>query len=155
MIETEAQVLRCEGENAWVKIRPHRPCGACDPVHGCKSVAITRLFATAQDAYRVRNEINAAPGDLVTVAVQDGVVLLAAVWAYGLPLLLLLLGGFVGGAVFEAPHQELASIIAASLGFALGFLLLRWRQRHFKDLEPRIVASVDSPVQACRSQRVC
>jgi sigma-E factor negative regulatory protein RseC len=123
MIETQAQVVRTEGDYAWVKIRPHSPCGNCDPKTGCKSVAITRLFGNAQENYRVSNPIHAAPQDLVTIAVADGVLLRTALWAYGLPLLLLLLGAAIASVLM--PGQELATLIGACLGFLVGFAILR------------------------------
>ena len=100
MIETEAQVLQVENEYAWVRVRPHAPCGHCDPEAGCKSVALTRLFGGAQE-FRVRNPIHAQPGDLVLVVMDDGMLLKSALWGYGLPLALLMAGAALGS--FFAP----------------------------------------------------
>jgi sigma-E factor negative regulatory protein RseC len=123
MIETQAQVLRTEGSYAWVKIRPHTPCGNCDPEKGCKSAAITRMFGQAQESYRVNNPINAQADDLVTIAVGEGVLLSSALWAYGLPMVLLLLGASIGH--FASPQGELATLSGAVIGFILGFGVLR------------------------------
>lgn len=139
MIVSEAQVERCEGEFAWVSIRPHSPCGHCDPKTGCKSVAITRLFGTAQQSYQVKNTLGARPNDLVKVAVNDGVLLSTALWAYGLPLMLLIFGAVIGSALASAARAELFSLLGAALGFAVGFLILRLRNPSAQAMQPRIV----------------
>ena len=53
MIEAEARVLRCDGEQAWVELRPHTPCGHCDPQRGCRSLSLARAFHTGQSAFAV------------------------------------------------------------------------------------------------------
>ncbi len=140
MIESEAQVVRVENDHAWVKIRPHTPCGHCDPESGCKSVALTRLFGGAQE-FCVRNPIQAAPGEMVLVAIEDGLLLKSALWGYGLPLSLLMAGAVLG--FFWAPSQftNLATLAGAVGGAVLAFLLLR--QRRATMAEPEIVGKHD------------
>ena len=139
MIVSEAQVERCEGEFAWVKIRPHSPCGNCDPKTGCKSVSITRLFGNAQQSYQVKNPLQAMPNDFVKVAVSDSALLGSAFWAYGLPLLLLMAGALLGSILAVPLHRELFSLLGAVLGFLLSFLVLRLRNEKAKVLQPSIV----------------
>lgn len=147
MIVSEAQVERCEGEFAWVSIRPHSPCGHCDPKTGCKSVAITRLFGTAQQSYQVKNSLNAKPNDWVKVAVNDGVLLNTALWAYGLPLLLLILGALLGAAMAGTARAELFSLLGAVTGFVAGFLILRLRNTSAQAMQPRIIEIVPQSIQ--------
>jgi sigma-E factor negative regulatory protein RseC len=151
MIVSEAQVERCEGEFAWVSIRPHSPCGHCDPKTGCKSVAITRLFGTAQQSYQVKNSLSAKPNDWVKVAVNDGVLLSTALWAYGLPLLLLILGAVLGGALASTKQAELFSLLGAVLGFVASFLVLRLRNGSAQAMQPRIIEIVSQsmPLKSC------
>lgn len=139
MIVSEAQVERCEGEFAWVKIRPHSPCGNCDPKTGCKSVSITRLFGNAQQSYQVKNPLQAKPNDFVKVAVNDGDLLGTAVWAYGLPLLALIMGAVLGSVLAGPLHRELFSLLGALLGFVLSFFVLRARNETAKTMQPSIV----------------
>ncbi|QLI80216.1 SoxR reducing system RseC family protein [Chitinibacter fontanus] len=154
MIETQAQVVRTEGNYAWVKIRPHTPCGHCDPEKGCKSVAITRMFGNAQESYRVHNPLAAKPNELVTIAVQEGALLSSALWAYGLPMLLLLLGAVIGH--FIASNSELATLVGAAFGFILGFFVLRLLPKtNLQPAEPAIVAKhpTGQVVKTCELKR--
>lgn len=140
MIETEAQVSRAEQDYAWVVIRPHSPCGHCDPITGCKSVAISRMFGSAQQEFRVRNSVHAQAGDLVHVAVPEQTLLRSALWAYGVPLLLLLLGAMLG----RLGDQEWMAMLGAGLGLMAGFLVLRLLRHAQSGLEPHIVSRADS-----------
>jgi len=151
MILSEAQVERCEGEFAWVKIRPHSPCGHCDPKTGCKSVSITRLFGQAQQSYQVKNPLQAKPNDYVKVAVNEADLLGTAVWAYGLPLILLMLGAVLGSAIAQPPHQELCALLGAVLGFSISFIVLRLRNEKAKQSQPRIVEILPNtiPLKKC------
>lgn len=154
MIETQAQVVRTEGDYAWVRIRPHSPCGHCDPEKGCKSVAITRMFGNAQESYRVHNPLAAKPNELVTIAVQEGALLSSALWAYGLPMLLLLLGALIGH--FIVSNSELATLVGAAIGFILGFFVLRLLPKtNLQPAEPAIVAKhpTGQVVKTCELKR--
>jgi sigma-E factor negative regulatory protein RseC len=137
MIETEAQVLRVEQRYAWVKIQPHSLCGNCDPETGCKSVALTRLFGSRQQAFRVTNPLGAAAGDKVRVAIADGVLLQSALWGYGLPLCLLLASASLGYFLFSGSYRDLATLAGAACGVVLALALLR--QRRSRQIEPEIV----------------
>ncbi|WP_348944561.1 SoxR reducing system RseC family protein [Chitinibacter sp. FCG-7] len=152
MIETQAQVIRTEGTYAWIRIRPHSPCGNCDPETGCKSVAITRMFGQAQDSYRVSNPIAAQNNDLVMVAIAEDALLKTALWAYGLPMLLLLLGAGIASYWFQ--HDELATLLGAGLGLFIGFLVLRHLPAS-NAAEPTIIAKVQTGqvVKTCELKR--
>lgn len=147
MIVSEAQVERCDGDLAWVKIRPHSPCGHCDPKTGCKSVSITRLFGQAQQSYQVKNPLQAKPNDFVKVAVNEGALLGTAVWAYGFPLLLLIFGAILGSVLAAPVHRELFSLLGAVAGFLLSFLVLRMRNESAKLMQPSIVEILPSTIQ--------
>lgn len=138
MIESEAEVLRVENGHAWVRIRPHTPCGNCDPVTGCKSVAMSRLFSGNSQEYRVLNPLSAQAGDLVRVAVADGLLLDSALWGYGLPLGLMLAGAGACFALAPANCVDLATLAGAAAGVAVALLLLRKRQQ-LPQAEPEIV----------------
>ena len=154
MIETQAQVVRTEGQHAWVKIRPHTPCGHCDPERGCKSVAITRMFGQAQESYRVSNPLNAQVDDLVTIGLAESALLSSALWAYGLPMLLLLCGAAIGH--FSLANSELATLLGAACGFTLGFIILRLLPKtQLQAAEPAIVAKhqLGQVVKTCELKR--
>lgn len=136
MIESEAEVLRVEADHAWVRIRPHTPCGHCDPESGCKSVALTRLFGGKQE-FRVRNPLQAQPGDWVLVAVEENLLLRSALWGYGLPLALLMLGALLGYFLVPPALANWATAAGAVSGVALALIVLRLRRA--RQSEPEIV----------------
>ena len=139
MIESEAVVLRVENDHAWVRIRPHAPCGHCDPETGCKTVAMTRMFSGNKQEFTVLNPIAAREGDLVKVAIADGVLLKSALRGYGLPLAGVLAGAAAGRLLFGAEGADLASLAGAIAGAVLALGVLRYHPRSPAD-EPRIVS---------------
>lgn len=125
MIESEAEVLKVEADQAWVRIRPHTPCGNCDPETGCKSIAMSRMFSRGKSEFQVLNPLHAAPGDKVRVAVADGLLLRSALLGYGLPLCLLLVGAGFGRFLGSAALADLTTLIGAAAGVGVGLLLAR------------------------------
>lgn len=143
MIETEARVLRCEGGQAWVELRPHTPCGHCDPVRGCRSLSLARAFHTGQSAFAVANPLAAQAGDWVAVAVREHSVRHSALLLYGVPLAALLAGALLG-----APWGEGWSMACAGLGLAISLLALAWHGRHAPGQEshqPVIIRLISQP----------
>ena len=138
MIESEAVVVRAGKDHAWVRIRPHSPCGNCDPETGCKTVAMSRLFSGNNQEFRVGNPLEAQAGDLVCVAIADGLLLRSALWGYGLPLGLLLAGAALGYFVSPAIHADMATLAGAAVGIVTALLLLKSR-RQVQQTEPVIV----------------
>ncbi|MDR3410612.1 MAG: SoxR reducing system RseC family protein [Formivibrio sp.] len=138
MIESEAVVTRLEQGHAWVRIRPHTPCGNCDPETGCKTVAMTRMFSGNNQEFRVRNPLEARVGDLVHVAIADGMLLSSALWGYGLPLGLMLVGATLGYFAFFGTNQDMGTLGGAGMGIVVAVLLLKSR-RQLQHAEPSIV----------------
>ncbi|WP_432720136.1 SoxR reducing system RseC family protein [Jeongeupia wiesaeckerbachi] len=151
MIDTEAQVVRTDASHAWVVIRPHTPCGNCDPQTGCRSVAISRMFGQAQQQYRVNNPLGAKEGEYVKVAVAERTLLQSAFWAYGLPLLAMLLGALIGR--FVGTGVPLAEVAGAAIGFCGSFAWLRLTRHRVADQGPVIVSRHGQmpPPRSCAS----
>lgn len=149
MIETEAQVIRLEEEKAWVRIKPHKPCGQCDPEKGCKSVALSRMFGTQQD-FCVGNGLGAKPGELVKVAIGEGILLKTALWAYGLPVFLLIAGAALGQWLAPVVWASAVSIVCGVIGLLSGLLLLRRQRQLAIRAQPAIVAKI-SALPSCPS----
>lgn len=156
LMETQARVLAVDDDgHAWVEPRPHSPCGQCDPVHGCRSLSIARMFSGRESRFRVLNTVNARPGDWVTVCVPERSVLTSAALLYGLPLLALLGGALMGAVVNEA----------ASVAAGLSCLLLSlWAVRRLSSRlsgDARFVPHVASRLEpdqleknrTCRSRK--
>lgn len=130
MNETDAIVVRIEGDHAWVRTSgAGHACGACARKEGCRtagsgSALLDGALGEAQTTrlLRLPNDIGARPGDAVVIRAADGAVMTAVWRAYGLPLLLGL-----GGATFalELSGSEALAIGGMLFGLGGGFALLR------------------------------
>lgn len=155
MIETEASVLSVEPGHAWVAPRPHSPCGQCDPVHGCRSLQLARMFVLREPRFRVLDPLGVAPGDKVMIAVPEKSLLRSAFLLYLLPVLALMLG-----AGLASPWGEPAAVTAGVVALLLCFGLVRLMGRRLAAnlrFQPHIARRVDVTVamefvRTCRSR---
>jgi sigma-E factor negative regulatory protein RseC len=154
MIDTQARVVRVELGHAWVEPRPRTPCGQCDPVHGCRSLSIARMFSTGDRSFEVRNPLDAAVGDWVTVSIPERGMLNSALLMYLVPL-----AGLFAGAALGALAGESVSVLAGLVGFAAALLVVRRTSRGFGQrslFQPVITERIDvlalTPERPCRSK---
>lgn len=119
MTEISAQVVRVEGEAAWVQVVAPASCGACAG-RGCGSSIYARVWHPVAPSYRVPNSLAARVGDAVVIGLPAGALWRATLWAYALPLGLALLG-----ALGLAGWGDLAAAAGAGIGLALGALVMR------------------------------
>ena len=127
-MQVKGVVSRVESGFAWVDVTVAQGCGRCHEPGGCGGVNIARPLASSGQQVRVVNGIGAQPGDEVGVVVEDGVPLRAALLAYALPVVGVLLGAAAGTAV--VPFQgsvDLSAGIGAVAGGLSAFLLARGR----------------------------
>ncbi|MDX9994249.1 MAG: SoxR reducing system RseC family protein [Rhodocyclaceae bacterium] len=138
MNETDAVVVRVEGDHAWVRAQGQgHACGACAQKDGCQAAA-GRVVESALGQPESRllclpNPIRARPGDAVVIRARDGAVLRAAGLAYGLPLLLALCGALAG---LELIGSEPAALVGMLLGLGAGIGMLRFKTRQGAQREP-------------------
>lgn len=143
MNETDAVVVRVEGDHAWVRAQgPGHACSVCTQKDGCHAAAggvvEEALGQPASRLLRLPNPIHARPGDAVVIRAGDGAVLRAAGLAYGLPLLLALLGALAG---LELLDSEPAALLGMLLGLGAGIAALRYQSRQSTRREP--ILSID------------
>lgn len=127
MNETSGVVVRLEGDYAWVRAAAAgKACGACSQRQGCAGanlgVALDGMGEGRERLLRLPNTISAHPGDVVVIRAAEGAVLRAVWLAYGMPLLLGLLGALAGQAWFGG---EVFALLGMLAGLAAGFLLMR------------------------------
>lgn len=138
MNETDAVVVRIEGDHAWVRARgPGHACGGCAQKDGCHvaagGVIEGALGQPASRLLRLPNPIHARPGDAVVIRAGDGAVLRAVWLAYGLPLSLALLGALAG---LELLDSEPAALFGMLLGLGVGIGVLHYQSRQAVRREP-------------------
>jgi len=116
-------VERLEGGYAWVSVSVAQGCGRCNEPGGCGGVNVVRLFGSAHRAVRVRNDVDARPGERVGVRVDDGVPLRAALVAYVWPVVGVVVGAALGTVAASSGSADfLAGLGAIAGGFAAAVL---------------------------------
>lgn len=121
MSRVQGTVSRLEGDMAIVEVIRSSGCGRCHEPGGCGGETLA-TGAACPRSYSLPNQISAKPGDKVWLAVAEGSVLKAALWAYGLPGGLMLLGALLATMFFTS---DLSAFGGALVGLAAGYLLLR------------------------------
>lgn len=125
MNETEGVVERLDGDFALIRVAgPGPACGACSQKEGCGSSGVLDNAlgkGRKLKLLRLPNTIGARPGDAVMIRAAQGMVFRAAWRAYGLPLMLGLLGALLAS-LSGNDGVALAGLLA---GLAMGFLLMR------------------------------
>ncbi|MDR1889715.1 MAG: SoxR reducing system RseC family protein [Zoogloeaceae bacterium] len=119
MAEQTARVVQGNAGDAYALVEViGGGCGRCHETGGCGSAHLTQMFCLQPRRYRVRNDIGAVVGAVVTVALPTGNLRRHVTLAYGLPL-----AGLLGGAVLGNLASEPGALIGAAcgLGFAWGF----------------------------------
>lgn len=120
-MEQEAVIARVAGKHAFLEVGGGG-CGQCHETGGCQSGVLGRLFGGKPRQFRILNSIGAVPGDHVIVRVAEGATLLAALLAYVLPVLSLLVGAIAGNAIGDGGNGDVATALGALSGFAVGVL---------------------------------
>jgi len=121
MSRVQGTVSRLEGDMAIVEVVRSSGCGRCHEPGGCGGGTVATAAACPR-SYTLPNAIGAKPGDKVWLAVAEGSVLRAALWAYGLPGGLMLAGAALATMISAS---DLAAFGGALAGLAIGYLLLR------------------------------
>ncbi len=97
MIEQNVQLVRCQGERIWVRMGSQSGCTACDNGHGCGAGLFAKLLRRKPVIIELtQKDLNAEPGQMVTLAFPEHVYIKLVLASYGWPLLAGLAGAFAG-----------------------------------------------------------
>lgn len=129
MNTTDGVVVRVEGQFVWVRAAgAGNACGACARKEGCGTAGMGTVLDKAlgrpEDLVCLPNTIQARVGDAVELRSADGLVLHAVWRAYGLPLLLALVGALL---MQTLTGSEAVALVGMLAGLGGGFLLMRHR----------------------------
>ena len=133
MIEQNVQVVRCEGENIWVRIGTRTGCSACDNGNGCGAGVFAKLLRQKPVTIELeRGGIDVGVGQMVTLAFPEQVYLKMVLAYYGWPLLAALGGAAAGYGLatrfqFGSLSLDLASLAGGLLAGIFALRLLRRR----------------------------
>lgn len=119
--ESDAVVVRLEGEDAFVEVCDDASCGHCASRHACMSMGPAR----GPRLHRLPNTVGARVGDAVVLVVPDGALLKAALLTYLWPALLTIAGAAAGATL----GGDVETAAGAGIGLAAGLASLRMAGR--------------------------
>ncbi len=128
-MQREGKVTGINGENATVILMKHSACGDCGACQmGKENMNIT---------IEALNNASAKIGDKVLVDMDSPDVLFAAFIAYGIPLIMLIIGiagsGFLFNRLGMTNNLELYSLIVGAIFLAATYLIIRKKDEEFKE----------------------
>lgn len=129
MIEERGQVTSAAGEFAWIETYRKPGCQSCSANKGCGTGVLSNYLGKRMENIKVINPIGAKSGDRVIVGLQEGALVLGSLAIYLVPLVLMIIGAFVGqtGATnlgFAASDGVTA--VAGLIGLGLGLIWIRF-----------------------------
>jgi sigma-E factor negative regulatory protein RseC len=122
-IEARAEVVRVEGERAWVRLVGEQGgCGRCHEPGGCGGARLTDVFGVMSKEYVLEDSPGLEPGERVKLVMEEGVPLRMALSSYGLGTVSILFGGMLGTFLTPAAWSDLGAGLGALAGGALAVL---------------------------------
>lgn len=127
-MDIEAIVTGLDRDHALIKVSENPGgCGRCGEPGGCSTGVLTQIFRKQScQIFRVPNDIGAREGDKVMVSVADGVTLQTALAVYFVPVLLVILGAWIGTALAPENAGDARALIGAGLGLVVSLVFLGW-----------------------------
>lgn len=152
MMQARARVLRVEKDLAWFELSDTAGgCGRCDEPGGCRSVQVAHAFGGPEKVFALPMNFPVKVGDKVVISIPEGAPLTAALAAYGLATLLLLVGAAIGSFAGGDGRADLFGLVGGVAGLALAWSINKslprsrtWRHRLRMELAPE-GACVQSP----------
>jgi sigma-E factor negative regulatory protein RseC len=130
----EGIVVSKENGNAEVEVFPAQNCEECSAKIICKPNKDDR------NVLRVNNSIGANVGDNVRIEIKGKSVLAASFNLYGIPLIILLIGIFLGTSIFS--DYKLAELYSAFFGIGLTALYYLFFLSHNKKQQNQILPKI-------------
>jgi sigma-E factor negative regulatory protein RseC len=115
MIEQVAEVVRVEGQTAWVIAQASSSCGSCSS-GGCGTGSLQRYFSRRAAPVAAENLIGARVGQRVVVGLEEGAMVQGSLLLYMVPLLAFLIAAATIEAVLA---DEIAALIGGAVAMAI------------------------------------
>jgi sigma-E factor negative regulatory protein RseC len=144
LLEQHAVVTQVEAGIAWVEAREPSGCGTCGG-EGCSTRQLAELFrSTKSRGFQVRDPLGVKAGDGVWVGHPAGSIWHGALGAYGLPLVLVLVGAVLGQLGFS---DDAGAVLGAGVGLLAGLAILAVFGRRTIALPVIVRKDGDHPVE--------
>ena len=129
MLES-GQVIRTDGNRAVVLFKRSSACGKCKACGMLKDMSEMEID--------VANSLDAEPGDKVVLESKGENILKFSLIAYGIPLVMLLIGIFLGyyifNDLFDAVDRDLLAFLSGAVFLAIGYLAIRLFEPKVREL---------------------
>ncbi len=124
MLEELAQVFKVDKHRVWIISTQANACGGCTQKAACTTHAVSSVLKKKPVAVEVDSAIRLSVGDTVTVAIDEGLLLLASLLVYIFPLIAL----FTGGGIVDwlLPDDSQSADIWVAGGALLSLLVALW-----------------------------
>ena len=127
MLEESARVVETAEGYLWVETKSRSACARCAS-SSCTTSVISKLFMVRHNLLQLENSLGAKKGQQVVIGIPDDLLVKASVWAYLLPLLIMLIITALAKAI--GMHEVFQSLIALG-GLAVGFLIVHRANQGF------------------------
>lgn len=118
--EVRARVRALDGGVATVEVQGGG-CGRCHEEGGCGGHHLTQILCAAPRIYTIEEPGEAEIGEEVLVRISEGSLFWGATLAYVFPVLALLVGAWLGMAIYG----DYAAMLGGGLGLVVVWLLVR------------------------------
>lgn len=149
MIKELGQISKVEIGGVWVNTIQQSTCNACQAKHGCGQKLLNQIgafrssiWASLGSSVELSDELS--EGDWVEIGIAEGAVVLGSLLAYGLPVLLLVVGAALG------QSEPFMAMSGALLGLLIGASFSRVILRGFfapQYFQPVVLAKATAPQQ--------
>lgn len=122
MIEESAVIVALDGRFAWVESDRRSSCGSCAANKGCGTATLQKVMGKKRSRLKAINRAQAQIGDQVVIGLQEQALLRGSLYAYIMPILLLLVAAFISEVLFS---NEGLTIVGGLAGLLFGFAVLK------------------------------
>ncbi len=123
MIEETGRVVAVREDRIWVQTERRTTCGSCAAQAGCGQGLFYKMSQRSHNHIELVTSEVVEVGDRVVLGIAEHTLIRSSLWAYGLPLLLMIGIAVVTETIFGIAEPWV--IIAALAGLAAGMLLSR------------------------------
>ena len=128
MIEEQAQVIECVGDQLLLQAQTKSTCGSCAASKGCGTSVLSKVIGRKFTRFEAENSINAEVGDTVVVGISEDALLKGSLMMYTIPVMAMLIFAVLADQILAATteYRDLQVAGVAIFGFLTGSLISKW-----------------------------
>ncbi len=140
MLKETGTVIAVDHDGLWVETLKQSTCAKCAVKSGCGQQLMSKLSPSSHSMTLVKaifSEYSAndvwEEGDQVILGVNESALVLAALLAYGVPLVGLIVGALVGERFGFLQSNDMSSLFGAIVGLLCGGAVVKFHSRFVQD----------------------